>query len=498
MDEQCLNAETSAASNEQLCIEKEPARPKRVVTLTAKALVEKLDSLQALRKAKLNKASKMIETIKRLMQDNKEYESEVRSVFENFNELCLEAQEAHESLLTLLPDNEIEKHDIWFKAKMIPKNEFIEHVNVWLSTPVTCQEASEGDTDVNVNDEVVPEDSVSNVSKGTTAYSRHSSGSSGSSSVSARVQAEAERAALIARAEALKSKHAIEAQQEELRKQKEQLELDAEIAASTAKIAVLSTVDSHSKCSRSGSSRSKGKEVTKGQTLRDVKGNGIFDSTRPKMLNPQATAYVPMSQMSVGTAGATSKSPSQSTKMLHKGGLNTHDSSIRQQQDSRYFVQHYRDNMITSQAVDSLPSQNSTLYEILKRQEELTAHLVYQAQSNTLPKKEIPVFDGKPLHYIPFIKAFEHCVEEKACSKRDCLYFLEQFTSGQSRELVQSCQHLDPEVGYSLAKKLLKEQFGNEFKIAAAYMEKVLSWPSLKNEDAQGLHAYSLFSACML
>ncbi len=91
------------------------------------------------------------------------------------------------------------------------------------------------------------------------------------------------------------------------------------------------------------------------------------------------------------------------------------------------------------------------------------------------------------------IKAFEHCVEEKACSKRDCLYFLEQFTSGQSRELVQSCQHLDPEVGYSLAKKLLKEQFGNEFKIAAAYMEKVLSWPSLKNEDAQGLHAYSLF-----
>ncbi len=53
--------------------------------------------------------------------------------------------------MTLLSDNEIEKHDIWFKAKMIPKNEFIEHVNVWLSTPVTCQETSEGVTDVNVN-----------------------------------------------------------------------------------------------------------------------------------------------------------------------------------------------------------------------------------------------------------------------------------------------------------------------------------------------------------
>lgn len=56
-------------------------------------------------------------------------------------------------------------------------------------------------------------------------------------------------------------------QLEELRKQKEQLELDAEIVASTAKIAVLSTVDSHTKCSCS-----KGK-VTKGQTSRDVTGN---------------------------------------------------------------------------------------------------------------------------------------------------------------------------------------------------------------------------------
>lgn len=142
-----------------------------------------------------------------------------------------------------------------------------------MSTSVTCQGTSEGVTDVNVNDAVIPEDSVSNVSKGTTAYSKHSSKSSGSSTVSAHVQAEAERAALKVHAAALKTKHAIETQQEELRKQKEQLELDAEIAASTAKIAVLNTFDSHSKCSHTGSSCSKGKEVTKGQTSRDVTGN---------------------------------------------------------------------------------------------------------------------------------------------------------------------------------------------------------------------------------
>lgn len=130
------------------------------------------------------------------------------------------------------------------------------------------------------------------------------------------------------------------------------------------------------------------------------------------MLNPQATAYEPMSQISVGTArviysgpsqpvGFTSNIPSQSTKMQHKGGLNTYDSSTHQHQDSRYFVQKSRGNVATQ-----------ALFEILKRQEELTAYLVHQAQTHTPPNREIPVFDGNPLHYVPFIQVFEHGVDE--------------------------------------------------------------------------------------
>jgi len=53
----------------------------------------------------------------------------------------------------------------------------------------------------------------------------------------------------------------------------EQLELDAEIAASTAKIAVLRTSDSPRNCSCTGSSHSKGKGSTKAQISRDVTGN---------------------------------------------------------------------------------------------------------------------------------------------------------------------------------------------------------------------------------
>lgn len=54
---------------------------------------------------------------------------------------------------------------------------------------------------------------------------------------------EAERAALVARAECLKQNHDLEEQVERLRKRKEKMDIDAEIAASTAKLSVLKTFE---------------------------------------------------------------------------------------------------------------------------------------------------------------------------------------------------------------------------------------------------------------
>ncbi len=118
------------------------------------------------------------------------------------------------------------------------------------------------------------------------------------------------------------------------------------------------------------------------------------------------------------------------------------------------------------------------IYHIMQKQNEITAALVQQQRSLSLPARDIPVFGGNPLEYRAFIRAFEHGVEERA-NKADCLYFLEQFTRGQPRELVRSCQHMVPERGYALAKELLHEHFGNEFKVASAYTEKALAWPPI-------------------
>lgn len=55
----------------------------------------------------------------------------------------------------------------------------------------------------------------------------------------ARVQAEAKRAALLARADSLKKRHELETQAESLRKKMEQMDLEGEIEAAGAELFVL-------------------------------------------------------------------------------------------------------------------------------------------------------------------------------------------------------------------------------------------------------------------
>ncbi|KAK7899043.1 hypothetical protein WMY93_019896 [Mugilogobius chulae] len=97
------------------------------------------------------------------------------------------------------------------------------------------------------DEEIGPSDSVSNVSSKSKKRSTVVSKSAVSTTSSARLRAEAEAAALIARQKLLKEKHALEEQQEQLRRKmeeqqellrrkKEELDLDMELAASMAKI----------------------------------------------------------------------------------------------------------------------------------------------------------------------------------------------------------------------------------------------------------------------
>lgn len=53
--------------------------------------------------------------------------------------------------------------------------------------------------------------------------------------------------------------------------------------------------------------------------------------------------------------------------------------------------------------------------------------------------------------------------------------------------------NMAPERGYDTAKAMLKQQFGEDYFVSAAYMEKVLEWPMIRYEDITALQDYALF-----
>lgn len=288
---------------------------------------------------------------------------------------------------------------------------------------------------------VEPQDSISNVKSNTSGRSKsYVSKSSKSSTSSARRQAEAEQAALMARAAALEKKHALEEHAEQLRRKQEQLEIETQLAAAAAKLAVLSS-------SLQSSVASKHSEHS----------DGMASYLK---LNPHSAIFVPKANLEVAP----------------------------KQQASVNTQAHHTNINLSAQATP--PQGNEALYSLLHKQNEVIELLVRTQSFQFLPHREVPTFNGDPLQFRAFMSAFEQCVETKM-QKRDCIIWNNSL-GGQPRELVRSCQHLPSDRAYDVAKDLLTKHFGNELKITAAYVNKLTEWPTVKAEDKKGLQAYAL------
>ena len=129
--------------------------------------------------------------------------------------------------------------------------------------------------------------------------------------------------------------------------------------------------------------------------------------------------------------------------------------------------------------------QNQQLQELLKQQQLPTLAM-------TLPQPEIPVVSGDPVEYSDFVRAFENLLESKTSSPNSRLYYLVQYTSGEVKELMQSCVSIDPEEGYKTARALLKKRYGQRYKIAAALIDRVTKAPQTKADDGPALQRYSV------
>ena len=115
-----------------------------------------------------------------------------------------------------------------------------------------------------------------------------------------------------------------------------------------------------------------------------------------------------------------------------------------------------------------------------------------QSLAITLPQPEVPVFKGDPLEYCSFMRAFETLIERKTASASGRLYYLIQYTQGDAQELVRSCLAMNEEEGYYEAKRLLKNRFGQDYRIACALVERLTKGPAIKGEDGQALDKFSV------
>lgn len=454
-------------------------RPKRVLKMSAKGLEYSVTAHQENRSAKFKQAKRCMEKMNVLMESKENGES-VKNELSVFINCCEEAHDIHKSLMNLpLPEDEVERQNKYFMDKMTQHSDFTKKVKGWLSdTSHSCVEPNKDNFDECAANEVNPEDSVSNVSsvkgKANSQLSRTSSSTS-----SARIKAEADMAALEERLAAQRRKHQIEAQQESLRREKEQLELETELAATKAKLQVL---ENSSQCSKHSNGMNSYFERKKQQKVTELSADArtfVPDTMdrqnyapglpapvfQPPVVKPKQRQFNHMNEMALTVDGP--GHVMQAASRIQKGHAH---------QTQTLADNHHKD-----------------IVNVMQRQNDIAALLVQQNLSSALPSRIISVFDGDPLQYRSFISAFENGVEAKAGNWSDCLYFLEQYTRGQPRDLVHSCQHLPPELGYHRAKSLLAEHFGNEHKIAAAYMDKILNWTPVQNEDVKGLQSFSLF-----
>lgn len=294
------------------------------------------------------------------------------------------------------------------------------------------------------------------------ASSKASSKSSKTSSASvACLQAEAKRAALMVKAKALEQKHVLDMEEARLKAKREKLALNAELAAADVKVKILKTAS----ITKNQSSLSK-------QDLSDT--FDLESSTSTDYILPAVTPSKPLAQALTKLSTVKKSVPYRSAKQVIK----------TEPQDAQ---------SKGHQIGVSANLKSSALVDVMRKQNEITEMLGRQQQLSLLPVREIPIFDGNPLKYRAFIKAFEQIIESKTDNMQDRLYYLEQFTSGQPKHLVRSCIHMDTQTGYNEAKKQLEWNFGNNVKITSAFIDEALNWPVIKAEDGPALRSYALF-----
>ena len=116
-----------------------------------------------------------------------------------------------------------------------------------------------------------------------------------------------------------------------------------------------------------------------------------------------------------------------------------------------------------------------------------------------LPSTRIPSFSGDPLHFQVFMLSFDDAVDSRNLSITSKLRRLVEACTGDALAAIQPCLLMKAEDGYDEARKILKERFGDKYRVAKATVKAITDGPSLKDKDpGQILKFADKVQSCML
>lgn len=536
------------ASDKEIHTDETSARARRPnVTLDQEAIaLERSEQLRRNRSAAKGRVTRKIKELTELKLSLQDV-NEARIKAQEFDDVIAIFYAAHDAYhATINNEHELEESDEYLEIETRRIQNFQQTLKEWIKKFTTEQSRSEI--------EIKSGDSVSNIGYKGSRRSRISASSSrrsqaSSSAHSSLATAKAKKAALVAEAAALREHRALEEQelrlkqqelaqqqrQEEerlrLKQKKHQLQLETEIAKAEAEERVYAMAEF-------------GKQYYQMPTSTFQSNHRYVDKIlHPSYVKPDITKdYHPCQLVRRETdeyqclphdGPSTKENPKQGTNLATsfqpvnrhlEENLHPPDSVSNEYHD----VQQQKMNLNTRKSVppgevdhpevrkvrsldDSEVAENF-LHDMLdmQRQQQQQIHEMFQMQlrdnhlqqflgqhhqwalSMTLPDAKVPVFGGDPVEYCHFIRSFENLIEAKTTSSNMRLYYLVQYTSGDVQELMRGCLSMDFDEGYQTARKLLKQRYGQSYRIATAYLDRITKLPQIKADDGEALQRFSV------
>ena len=173
-------------------------------------------------------------------------------------------------------------------------------------------------------------------------------------------------------------------------------------------------------------------------------------SLRKTILNPKVEEWVPPV-----VRNTINKSDWVQTEVCENEHSNVYDDFVPHN-TSGVYPQNKRSDDIITHMISAQDKQTSFLERMVLQQEQNSLAL-------TLPTPTVPTFNGDPLQYTAFVRAFDALIETKTNNDSSRIYYLLQFTSGEVQDLMKSCLVMSPAEGYKEAifcsSSMLSEHF---------------------------------------